>query len=211
MKYIPNVTQREIAENHKHFKGRVELYKKFGVNFVNTGDFILQKAQPIKNKILEIGSGNGYTALALAKGGYKFISIDNNKESLKKAFLNLAYEKLLSNVVFYNMDARLLSFKDKSFHTIVIVNFFHHTEEVDNILFQIDRVLCPNGKLVIADFNKQGMKIIGSVHRNEGHMHENAGVSKDYIYAYFNSSGYEIEEYKEKHHWILVGKKKIQQ
>ena len=211
MKYTPNFTHKEIAGNHKLFKGRSELYKKLGVNFVNFGDFILQKAQPLKNKILEIGSGNGYTALALAKGGYKFTSIDNDKESLKKTALNLAYEKLISSVEFYVMDARSLSFKDESFHTIVIVNFFHHINEIDDVLSQVDRVLCANGKLVIADFNKRGMKIIDGVHRNEGRIHENSGVTKDYICSYFNGLSYKIEDYKEKHHWILVGEKEIKQ
>lgn len=211
MKYMPRFTHKEIVENHKYFKERVKLYKKLGLDFAKTGDFILKKAQPLNNNILEIGSGNGYMALALAKGSYKFISIDNDRGSLKKAALNLAYERLLSSVEFHTMDARSLSFEDESFHTIVIVNFFHHIKDVDDILFEIDRVLCASGKFVIADFNKRGMKIIDGVHRNEGRAHENSGISNDCISSYFKSLGYKIEDYKEKHHWILVGEKKIQQ
>jgi len=211
MKYIPRFTHKDVLENHKRFTERVKLYKKLGLDFTNIGEFILKKAEPLKNNILEIGTGNGYTALALAKRGHKFISIDNDKESLKRASLNLAYEKLLSSVEFYDMNARSLSFKDESFHGIVIVNFFHHIKDVNGILSEIDRVLCEDGKIIMADFNKRGIKIIDGVHKNEGHIHENSGVTKDYICSYFKGLGYRMDDYKEKHHWILVGEKKIQQ
>ena len=211
MKYTPKLTKKEIEENHRHFKERINLYKELGLDFANNRKFILEKAQPLQGNILEIGSGNGYTTLALAKAGYKFTSIDNDKESLKRTALNVAYEKLLSNVEFYVMDGKRLSFDSASFHNVIIVNLFHHIDKVDDILSEVDRVLCVNGKVIMADFNKRGMRIIDSVHKKEGRVHEDSGVSKDYVYSYLKGLGYEIRPYKDRYHWVLIAEKKIQQ
>ena len=173
-------------------------------------EFILKKAYPLKGRILEIGAGNGHTTLALAKAGYKFVSIDKDKQAIKITALNLAYRNMLSNVTFYVMDGESLTFPDNSFKNIVIVNLFHHIKDIDKVLSGADRALCADGKLVLADFNKKGMGIVNAVHKQEGRIHEDYGVSKDYIYSYFHGLGYEIESYKEKHHWLLIGKKQIQ-
>ncbi|MBU1062304.1 MAG: class I SAM-dependent methyltransferase [Candidatus Omnitrophica bacterium] len=211
MKYAPKLTKKEIEENHQHFTERTGLYKSLGLDFTDSRKFILKKTQPLRGKILEIGSGNGYTTLLLAKAGYKFISIDNDREALKRAALNLAYEKLLSNVAFYVMDGKSLSFNNGSFNNVIIVNLFHHIVKVKDILSETDRVLCVEGKLIMADFNKKAMEVINSVHKKEGHTHEDSGVTKDYVCSYYKDLGYEIKDYKDKYHWVLIAEKKLQQ
>lgn len=211
MKYLPKFTKKEVEENRKYFSERVALYRKLGFDFENSRRFIIRKSKPLDGSILEIGSGNGYTTLALAKTDYKFISIDNDKEALRKTALNLAYEGLLRNVDFYLMDGKKLSFDNGSFHNVVIVNLFHHIDMIDNILSETDRVLCVDGKAVMADFNKRGMGIINSVHKKEGRIHEDSGVTKDYVHSYYKKLGYEIKDYKDRYHWLLIAKKNIQQ
>lgn len=209
MQYIPKLSAQEIEENHKRFKGRVSLYKR-GLDFAESRKFILKKAKPLRGSILEIGAGTGYTTLALAKAGYKFISIDKDREALKTSALNLAYEKVFSNVKFYVMDGKSLTFENGSFNNIVVVNLFHHIDSVNKMLAEIDRVLCADGKIVLADFNKTGMEIVEAVHKREGRAHENSGVTKDSIYSYFHALGYDIRSYQDRCHWTLVCKKLIQ-
>ena len=208
-RYIPNLTDEEIKENHKHFIERINLYKKLSLDFVESRKSIFKKVGPLKGKILEIGSGSGYTALSLAKSGYKFISIDNDKEALKKAAANLIHEKLLSNVEFYVMDARKLSFDSMSFQNVIAINLFHHIEEIDKILSEIDRVLYLNGRIVMVDFSKKGMEIINGMHKKEGHMHEDSGVTKDHVSSYYKRLGYRVEDNDDLYHWVLIAEKKI--
>ena len=113
-KYTPKLTDEEAKERHKHFLERISLYKKLSLDFIESRSSIFEKVGPLKGKILEIGTGSGYTTLSLAKLGYKFISIDIDKEALKKASANLIQEGLISNVEFYLMDARKLLFEDMS-------------------------------------------------------------------------------------------------
>ena len=210
MQYNPRLSAKEIRENHRHFSGRVSLYRKRGLDFSKSREFILKKAGPLKGAILEIGTGTGHTALALARAGYKVISIDSDKEALKVAALNLAHAKLLSRVKFYAMDGRSMDFEDGSFGNIVCVNLFHHIKRANKMFSEIDRVLCADGKVVFADFNKKGAGIVNAVHNEEGRLHEDEDVTKDSVRAYFSGFGYEIRGYGDRCHWVLVGKKSIE-
>lgn len=208
-KYKPRLSHKEIEENHKRFTERISLYKGKGLSFAESRQFILEKACPLDGSILEIGTGTGYTTLALARTGYRCISIDTDREALKTASLNLVYENLLSNVEFYVMDGKSITFRDRSFRNVVCVNLFHHVNKVDKMLSEIDRVLCADGKAVLADFNKAGMEIVDTVHKQEKHMHENSNVTEDSICSYFRGLGYEVQDYEDKYHWLLIAKKLI--
>ena len=210
MQHIPRLDPKEVEENHKHFTERISLYKDKYLDFIKSREFILKKAYPLQGNILEIGAGTGHTTLALAKAGYNFVSIDKDEEALKTAALNLAYEKMLSSAKFYTMDAKSLTFKSRTFKNIVCVSLFHHIDEIDKVLSEIDRVLCAGGKVVLADFNEKGMAIINNVHRQEGRVHENSNIGRDYIYSYFHGLGYEIKDYEDGYHWLLIAEKLIQ-
>ncbi|MBU1147434.1 MAG: class I SAM-dependent methyltransferase [Candidatus Omnitrophica bacterium] len=209
MRYKPTLTEEAIADNHKYFKERVTLYKDLGIDFSDIRSSILEKAGPLKGTILEIGSGSGHTTLALAKAGYKFISIDLDEDALRKTALNLAYERLFSKVDLYFMNGKSMEFRDGSFQNVIAVNLFHHIEGVDDMLSEIDRVLSRDGKAVLADFNKEGMKIINSVHHREGRVHEDSGTTKRHIYSYFSKLGYKITQPEDQYHWILIAEKII--
>ena len=206
-KYKPGLTDKEIRENHKIFARRVAMYKKKGLDFRKARRFILEKARPIKGGILEIGAGTGHTALTLAKAGYKFVSIDSDKSALKTAALNLAYYGVLGRARLYAMDGKDIKFPAGHFGNVIAVSLFHHIKGVRKMFSEIDRVLKPGGKAILADFNKKGMKIINSTHRSEGRHHEDTGVTRDEAARYFAKLGYRVKKYNEKSHWFLIAVK----
>ena len=207
MRYIPKAVPSEVKENHDYQKKRALFYKKKGLDFSKALKFILKKAGPLCGSILEIGTGPGHTALALAKAGYKFVSVDKDKESLRKASLNLAYSKLLKKVEFYAMDATHLEFKDRSFDNIIIVAVFHHIKRFDEIMKEVDRVLVPGGQIILADFNKKGMKIVGSLHKEEGRVHEASSITEEVVSRYLKKLGYKINFIEHECHWIIISRK----
>ncbi len=207
MKYIPELTEQEIEENNKHFKERITLYKHKGLDFFKARSFILQKAKPLEGNILEIGTGTGHTTLCLAKAGHRFASVDPDKETLKIAALNVAYEGMLSNVDFYVMDGMSLAFGDNSFNNIIIVCLFHHIDDISRILKETDRVLVPGGKVVISDFDRYGMEIVNTVHEEEGRKHEDSGVTGKDIRDYLDALEYNTKSYDYKGYWIVIGEK----
>ena len=207
MKYIPELTDKEIEDNRRRFEGRASVYRGKGLDFMKSRMFIIEKAAPLEGRILEIGTGNGHMTLTLAKAGHKFTAIDKDAEALKTTALNLAHEDALSGVELHVMDGESLTFADGSFDNVVIVDLFHHITDIGVFLSEADRVLRERGKLVLADFNKRGMEIVNSVHRSEGRTHEDSGVGQEHVNSYLCRSGYEVKSHKDEFHWILIAKK----
>ncbi|MFC2060974.1 class I SAM-dependent methyltransferase [Elusimicrobiota bacterium] len=205
--YIPIVTNREKQENYQLYTDRIAYYAKKGLDFIKSRKGIIEKAGNLHGSILEVGCGNGYTTLPLTRAGYNFTSIDMDIEALKKTALSLAHEEFLKNVKFYVMDALNMGFKDKIFNNVICVNLLHHIENKNSVLTEINRILCDKGKVIIADFNIKGMEIVDGVHKEEGRVHENFGISEEETCAFFDKSGYQIKKYDEICHWILVASK----
>jgi ubiquinone/menaquinone biosynthesis C-methylase UbiE len=204
MEFITDITKENAKAAHRNFKERILVYKRKGLDLMKSREFMLNKTEPMRGDILEIGTGSGYTTIALARAGYKFISIDKDEEALKNTALKLAHENIFGNVKFYVMDGNSLTFGDESFSSVFVINLFHHVNEVGKMLSEIDRVLCRGGRAILADFNKRGMEIVNLVHREEGRIHEDSGIGRDLIYSYFKRLGYGIESYDEENHWLLI-------
>ncbi|HPN72739.1 MAG TPA: class I SAM-dependent methyltransferase [Candidatus Omnitrophota bacterium] len=206
-KYSQVFTEQEIKDNAMTAKARREIYKIRGLDFFENRKFIINKAAGFSGNILEVGSGRGNTALSLARDGYSFTSIDVDREMLKCTALNLAGEGLIDKAELFLMDGYRMTFEDNSFKNIIMVEALHHMHDADGLFREIDRVLCPGGKLVLSDFNKRGTEIIEGVHRDEGHMHESSAVGEKEVISWFSGRGYALEIWEDKCHWVVVGGK----
>ena len=207
MEYIPKLTDKEIEEVHEHHEKRLALYSDKGIDFDKYRKFLLDKASFLEGNILELGTGTGYTTVTLAREGYKFTSVDTDKEALKTTAARLAYDKVLPNVKFYIMDATRLEFDSSSFKNILAINLVHHVGEVEKLLSEADRVLCSKGKIIISDFNEEGRQIIDLVHREEGRSHDHPIADKDKICSFFEGKGYKTNKSENTGHWILIAEK----
>ncbi|MFH1845972.1 MAG: class I SAM-dependent methyltransferase [Candidatus Omnitrophota bacterium] len=208
MEYIPKVTEAEREEVHRHYEERLALYRNRGLDFDEYRKFMLDKIAPLESDILELGTGTGYTAVFLAKKGYKFISIDTDEQALKTTAARLDYDKVLSNVKFHIMDATCLEFANDSFKSIIAVNVLHHVAEPEKFLLEADRVLYPKGKIIISDFNEEGLQIIDTVHREEGRSHDHPIADQDQICLFFEKQGYKINRFENRGHWIMIAQKR---
>lgn len=197
----------DLEVNHKRYLERVDFYRSFGYDLEKEREFILDKSLPFSGDILEIGTGKGHFALALAKRGFCFTSIDLSKEEQKIASLNIRYAGLEKQVAFRIENAQNLSFPDKSFDVIFSINVFHHLEKPKTVLREITRVLRPVGKIVLSDFNAKGLEIINSCHEKEGRVHDyfkhDLGEAKDY----FAKQGFNIKEAQSEVQRIIIAEK----
>jgi len=205
---MPVFTSKQIEDNHNLFNERRNFYKAKGLDFLKSREFILEKAGPLQGDILDIGSGKGIMVLMLVKAGYSFISIDNDVEALEITALNLAYENLLSRAELHVMDVYSLKFKENSFDNIFIVEALHHMHDISGVFAEVDRVLSPGGKLILADFNRKGMDIVDLVHRHEGRKHKTSCIGREEAESWLGRKGYSIKRYEDKCHWILIAGKK---
>jgi ubiquinone/menaquinone biosynthesis C-methylase UbiE len=195
---------KEVLENHKLYLKRKALYKSFGCDVDQERTFIIEKAQPIFGDILEVGTGKGHFALALAKEGYRFTTFDISEQEQKFARLNLKYFGLDHLVDFRIENGESLSFKDKSFDIIFSINTFHHLVNPYKVLDELIRLLAFEGKLVLSDFSKEGMVLMNKIHADEGKKHEASKTALADIERYLINKGFKIDKASSKFQEVLI-------
>jgi ubiquinone/menaquinone biosynthesis C-methylase UbiE len=199
--------EKEVLENHKRYLERVSFYRSNGYDLEKERDFILDKSLPISGEILEIGTGKGHFALALAKSGYNFTSIDISLQEQEIAMLNLRYFGLENQVIFKIEDAARMSFSDQSFNVIFSINVFHHLEKSLAVLDEINRLLRNGGKAVLSDFSDKGLEIINACHTAEGRTHDYFKHRLNEAKEYFIRKGFKIMEYQSQVQKVLIAQR----
>jgi ubiquinone/menaquinone biosynthesis C-methylase UbiE len=99
---------------------------------------------------LDIATGTGHTALALAPHVASVVGIDLTPEMLREAE-RLRREHAITNVDFRVGDVHHLPFADATFHLITSRRAPHHFSDIMAALREIRRVLRPDGRLVLDD------------------------------------------------------------
>lgn len=205
--FLYNIHMEYLEENHKQYLERLRFYRSFDYDLEKERDFILDKSLPISGEILEIGTGKGHFALALAKRGFSFISIDISNQEQEIAMLNIKYFGLEKNVIFKIENAEHLSFPDQGFDVIFSVNVFHHLEKPLTVLDEMARLLRPAGKAVLSDFNEKGLEIINKCHTHEGRTHDYFKHRLDEAKNYFVNNGFDIKEFQSGVQKVIIAKR----
>jgi len=100
--------------------------------------------------VLDVGTGTGHTAFALAPYVSSVIGIDLTPEMLAEAE-KLQSQRLITNVVFRLADVHDLPFDDGAFHLVTCRRAAHHFSDIARALREMMRVLRDGGRLVIDD------------------------------------------------------------
>jgi ubiquinone/menaquinone biosynthesis C-methylase UbiE len=199
--------KNEIIENHQRYLDRIERYNQYGYDIDKERFFIIEKAQPIAGNILEVGTGKGYFTLALARAGYSFFSFDISAEEQRYALLNLMYYGLEQQVSFGLADIESMPCEDGFSDVIFAVNMIHHLSSVRKACSELVRILSTKGKIVLSDFNAQGLAIVDKIHAHEGHRHEiNSGTIAE-AKNVFIELGLVVEEHQGETQNILIAHK----
>jgi ubiquinone/menaquinone biosynthesis C-methylase UbiE len=101
-------------------------------------------------RALDIATGTGHTAFALAARANEVIGVDLTPQMLDLARKRAA-ELGLSNVTFQIADALALPFPDQAFGVITCRRAAHHFTDIGGALAEMRRCLSAGGRLVIDD------------------------------------------------------------
>ncbi len=189
----------------KQDQDRLRLFKSYGYDIPKARMLILRKANILGGRLLEVGTGKGHMALALAKNGSKVVSIDLDRKAQKTAKLNLKNLKLDKSVSFRIMNAERLQYKNNSFDYVISVNFIHHAKNPLKCLKEMIRVV--KNKLIIADLNKRGERIMEKVHKLDGHNHPASKMSLQGVKAFLGKAGLNVKVYRDSCQTIIIAKK----
>ena len=192
----------------KQDRKRLELFKKYGYDIPKARNFILSKAKLAKgSSMLEIGTGKGHMTIVLAKKGFRLISIDLDRKAQYIARMHLKSIKRSKSVNLKIMNAERLQYKDNSFDYVISVNFIHHAKNPLKCLKEMIRVA--KNKLIVADINKRGERIMEKVHNLDGHNHEISKMSLKEMEALLKNSGMKVEVYRDICQTVLIAKKGV--
>ena len=191
----------------KQDRERLKLFKKYGYDISKARNFILAKARLAKGSMLEVGTGQGHMAIALAKKGFKLISIDLDRKAQDVAKIHLKMMKLGKLVNLKIMNAERLQYEDNYFDYVISVNFIHHAKNPGRCLKEMIRVA--KNKLVIVDINKRGERIMEKVHRLDGHGHEISKMSLKETEVLLKNTGMKVRVYRDTCQTVLIAKKGV--
>jgi SAM-dependent methyltransferase len=110
---------------------------------------LIALARPNEHDIcLDVGTGAGHTAVALAQSAKKVYGLDPSEGMRKAAQEGYGY---LRNLEFVPGSSEATSFPDNTFDLVTARHTLHHHPSMPRTLAEIKRVLKPNGRLVIVD------------------------------------------------------------
>ena len=184
---------------------RLNIFKKYGYDISKARNFILTKAKLTQGRVLEVGTGRGHMAIALARRGVKLVSIDLDKKAQNIAKLSIKAMKLDKYVVLKMMNAEKLHFPDNYFDSVIAVNFIHHAVNPAKCIKEMVRVT--NGILVVADINKRGQRIMEKVHALDGHIHAASKMSLSGVKEYLEKAGLLVKVYRDVCQTVIIAKK----
>lgn len=140
---------RDVREQ---FARNAELYATSEVHARGADlEVVVRFARPKPNDVvLDVSTGAGHTALALAPHVARVVATDLTPEMLAVA-RRLAAERGVGNVEFREADVRALPFADASFDVVTCRTAAHHYPELLPPVREMARVLKPGGRLVVSD------------------------------------------------------------
>jgi ubiquinone/menaquinone biosynthesis C-methylase UbiE len=142
------------------------IYNQIATHFDSTRHYRWQwitefiSSNPIGSTIYDIGCGNGRNMLY---PNYNFIGVDNSE-----SFVKICLEKGL-NVFYAEMDN--LPYTSNSCDAIINIAAFHHLASIERrlkTLNEMNRVLRPDGKILISVWSKNQPKKTKRVFENYG-------------------------------------------
>ena len=111
------------------------------------------KSQP--KTILDLATGTADLAIALAKQNPQahIIGMDISEKMLDIGKEKVKQRNLENQIELHLGDATALPFEDNSFDAVTVAFGVRNFENLEQSLFEIQRVLKPNGQLVILEFS----------------------------------------------------------
>jgi ubiquinone/menaquinone biosynthesis C-methylase UbiE len=142
---------------------------------------IIAAADP--HDLLDVGTGTGRMLEILAPHAQHALGIDQSREMLAIARVNLERAGLDAASVRLG-DMYQLALPDASFDAVVIHQVLHYADRPAEVIAEVARVLRPNGLLVLADFAPHALEFL----RDE-HAHRRLGFSDAEVAEWCRAAG----------------------
>ncbi|MDP5158574.1 MAG: methyltransferase domain-containing protein [Flaviramulus sp.] len=164
---------------------------------------IFKKYKPNASKVLDVGCGNGISAINFALKGYNVSAVEPDKsDTVGAGAIKLLKEELnLENIEIFEDFAENINFPNNFFDVVYVRQAMHHANNLDKFIKECVRVLKPSGLLLtIRDhviYNEKDKEWFLSSHPLQKYYGgENAFTSIEYKNAFKKAGAKIIKELK---------------
>jgi ubiquinone/menaquinone biosynthesis C-methylase UbiE len=164
-------TAAESQERLRAYHARHEQYLHLGHDRPAAARFIVESAGALRGPALDVGTGKGLLAMALANQGLEVVSVDVDAAEQALARQLAAEAGRDGCIRFVRGDGARLGFADAGFGCVAMMDVLHHLADAGPVLREMTRVLAAGGGFVLADFDEAGFALVERVHRAEGRTH----------------------------------------
>jgi len=186
--------EREEMDRRKaDFRARTERYARLGFDRFAAAEFVIGTGGRLSGPALDVGTGKGLTAMALARRGLEVVSVDPDADEQDLALLLADEAGLADRIRFARGDACDLPFPGGHFGCAALVGVLHHLQDAVPVLSETARVLKPGGIVILADFSPKGLEIVARVHREDGREHPVTGATPKSAAAFLSTRGFAVE------------------
>ncbi|NNE14184.1 MAG: class I SAM-dependent methyltransferase [Saprospiraceae bacterium] len=111
---------------------------------------LLKHYAPEATSILDVGSGNGITAINFALKGYQVTAVEpDESDTVGAGAINILKAKYkLDNIEVHQSLAEEIKFEDNTFDVVYIRQAMHHAKDLNAFIKECVRVLKPKGLLL---------------------------------------------------------------
>jgi SAM-dependent methyltransferase len=158
-----------VTESEKQWNERSNFWNKNSKEMWEKGsrkDIVpfFQKHIPSSAHICDLGCGDGYGSYKLALEGYHVLGIDLSEEMIEKA----RNQRLAQNIKFEKCDIAKLNVENEMFDGVMAINSLEWTESPLTVLYEMKRILKPNGVACIGILGPTAMPRTNSFRRLYG-------------------------------------------
>ena len=122
---------------------------------LDTYQFVKSVIPQSGQKILEVGSGNGYLSLEFARDGHEVIGLDTSQEIIKIANRTRSAHPDtpdFGKLTYYCADINEWQGAEGSFDVVIINRTLHHLHPLQSILAKVKRLLTSEGQFICQDY-----------------------------------------------------------
>jgi nitrogen fixation NifU-like protein len=186
-----------VKDNHRKYIERIEKYRQAGYDIPAHRNALVQHLNGLAKdaEILDVGTGKGHLALAIARKGFHCKSIDISKDEIYYAQLNAIYYGMDEKIELIEQDAQQMKFQDNSFDAVLCADMIHHLEQPELVLSEMCQVCKSGGMILISDINDEGQRALKAVFQQEGREHVRLGWSMERVKEWFEGKARLVETF----------------
>lgn len=189
----------EIEAKLSAFKAKCLRFRSLGYDRFAAARFVADCGSPMLDPVLDVGTGRGLFAIALAGKAETVVSVDADESDRPLAEALVREAGLHNKIRFLNGDAAKLPFPDAHFGCVAMMDVLHHLTDPEAVLAEMARLVRPSGSIMLADFDEEGFALLDTINREEGKEHPRLAVDVDFAVGVLTNHGFNLESRRSGH------------